>query len=200
MKEMTLKELLESLGYTSEQIDKILSGMKENEIYTSTEENIDERYTKLKNQHDDASKQLGDANKLIETLQEAAKGNEGLQTQIAEYQKQAEEANARAAKAERDSAIKLELLANGAVPEDIDYLIYRLESGKVEVKMGDNGKLSGMDDAVKALKTQFPKQFAAQEGKKIDANPLPKPSGDEGGAAPKSLAEALRAQYENPTQ
>ena len=197
---MTLKELLESLGYTAEQVEKILSGMKENKIYTSTEENIDERYAKLKGQHDDASNQLGDANKLIETLQKAAKGNEGLQTQIAEYQKQAEEANARAAKAERDSAIKVELLAKGAVPEDIDYLIYRLENGTAEVKMGEDGKLSGMDDAVKALKTQFPKQFAVQDGKKIDANPLPKPNGDEPTDAPKNLAEALQAQYENQTQ
>ena len=198
---MTLKELLESLGYTAEQIEKILTGMKENKIYTSAEENIDERYSKLKGQHDDASKQLGDANKLIETLQKAAKGNEDLQAKIADYQKQAEEAEKRAAKAERDSAIKVELLAKGAVPEDIDYLIFRLENGDAEVKMGEDGKLSGMDDAVKALKTQFPKQFAAQEGKHIDANPLPKPNGNEGGGtAPKNLEEALRAQYENPAQ
>ena len=197
---MTLKELLESLGYTAEQIEKVLSGMKENKIYTSAQENIDERYSKLKGQHDDASKQLDDANELIKTLQESVKGNEGLQAKIADFQKQAEDAKARADKAERDSAIKVELLAKGAVPEDVDYLMWRIDNGDTEVKMGEDGKLSGMDDAVKALKTQFPKQFATQGGKQVDPNPLPGSNGDEPPATPKNLAEALQAEYETQTQ
>lgn len=197
---MTFEELLKSLGYTDEQISKLMAGMKENKIHLSAEENIDERYAKLKGQHDDASKQLGEANKLIKTLQEASKGNEDLQAKIADFQKQAEEAKARADKAERDSAIKVELLANGAVPEDVDYLMWRIDNGDTEVKMGEGGKLSGMDDAVKALKTQFPKQFATQGGKQVDPNPLPGSNGGEPPAAPKSLAEALQAQYETQTQ
>lgn len=195
---MTFEELLKSLGCDDEQTAKIVAGMRENKMHLSSEENIDERYGKLKDQHKEASAQLGEANKLIETLQEAAKGNEGLQAKISEYQRQAEEAEARAAKAERDAAVKVELLAKGALPEDVDYLMWRIDNGDSEVRMADDGKLSGIDDAVKALKTRFPKQFSAQEGTRIEANPLPKDSGGEGAeSAPKSLAEALQSQYES---
>lgn len=174
MKEMTFDELLKSIeGLTDEQASAIKGGMKDNKIYLSVEENIDERYTKLRSQHDEASKQLGAANDLIKTLQEAAKGNEDLQANIANYQKQAEEAEKRAAKAERDSAIKVELLAKGAVPEDIDYLMWRIDNGDTEVKVGDDGKLSGMDEAVKALKTSHPNQFKDGGKKKFEGAQLP---------------------------
>lgn len=177
---MTFDELLKSIeGLTDEQAAAIKSGMKDNKIHLSAEENIDERYGKLRDQHKTVSDQLSEANNLIKTLQEASKGNEELQTKIADFQKQAAEANARAAKAERDSAIKVELLAKGAVPDDIDYLMWRIDNGDTEVKMGEDGKLSGMDDAVKALKTSHPNQFKDGGKKKFSGAQIP---GDAGGS------------------
>lgn len=197
---MTFEEYLKSQGLSDEQAAAIQGGMKENKFYLSQEENIDERYGKLKNQHQEASARLTDAQKLIEEMKKQTRDNEGLQAKISEYQKQAEEAEARAAKAEFDSAVKVELLANGADPGDIDYLMYRLENGDAEVKMGEDGKLSGIDDAVKALKTAHPGQFKGGSGEKGDLrvleNKLPEPGG-EAKETPKDLADALRQTYES---
>ena len=194
---MTFEEMLKSLGYTDEQIKAIMSGMTEHKIYLSAEEKIDERYGKLKEQHDATSTQLKDAQDLIKQLQPLADGNEAAQAKIADYEKQVKAAEERAAKAERNAAVKVELLANGAVPEDVDYLMFRIENGDVEVKVGDDGKLSGMDDAVKALKTAHPNQFREEQAKKIDENKLPKGEPGAANAAPQSLEEALQAHYEN---
>ena len=190
------KELLKGLEYTDEQIEKIVAGMSDQKIYLSGEENIDERYSKLKGQHGEASQQLKDANDLIKQLQEAAKGNEGLQTKITDYETKVAEAEARAAKAERDSAIKVELLAKGAVADDVDYLMWRIDNGDTEVKVGKDGKLTGIDDVITTLKTAHPNQFKSEEGKKLNENKLPGNQGDPK-PEPKSLEEALRAQYEN---
>lgn len=196
---MTLKELLEKLGYTAEQVEKILEGMKENKIYTSTEENIDERYSKLKGQHDAASTSLKEAQALIAKLQPLADGNDAMKTQIADFEKQVKDANDRAAKAERDASVKVALLAKGANPEDVDYLMYRIDNGESKIEVDKDGKLTGMDDAITALKTKFPKQFKEDAGKQIEEKKLPGSEG-ETKPEPKSLAEALQAHYEQPNQ
>ncbi len=160
---MGLKELLESLGFDAGQVMGVLDGMRENKIYVSGEENIDERYGKLKGQHQQATDQLKEAQALIAEMKKATADNEGLQAKVADYEQRLAEAEARAAKAERDAAVKVELLSAGAVPEDVDYLMYRIESGDAEVTMAD-GKLTGMDDAVKALKAAHPNNFKAEGG------------------------------------
>lgn len=45
---MTLQELLKAQNLTDEQVKGILDAMKENKIYTASEENLDVRYGKLK--------------------------------------------------------------------------------------------------------------------------------------------------------
>lgn len=54
---------------------------------------------------------------------------------MSDYEQKLADAEARAVKAERDSAIKVELLSKGAIPEDVDYLMYRIENGDAEVKL-----------------------------------------------------------------
>ncbi|MEG0303914.1 phage scaffolding protein [Gordonibacter sp.] len=194
---MTFEEYLKSKGLTEEQIADIVGGMKENKLYLSAEENIDERYGKLKGQHDEASGKLTAAEELIKQLQPQAKGNEELQGKIADYEQQVKDAEERAAKAERDASAKVALLANGALPEDVDYLMYRIEQGDAEVKIGEDGKLSGMDEAVKSLKTACPKNFSTggDAGDKVEDKPLPKGDGDHK-TEPQSLEDALRQAYE----
>lgn len=171
---MELKELLESLELTEDQAKGVLDGMRANKLYVTGEENIEERYGKLKGQ-------LKEAQALIEEMKKATADNEGLQGKVAEYEKKLAEAEARAEKAERDSAIKVQLLSNGAVPEDVDYLMYRIENGDVEVKLSDDGKLSGMDDALKALKSAHPNNFKAEGGTgRFEGNRLPGGNGSAG--------------------
>ena len=176
---MTFEEYLKTIeGLTDEQVSAIIGGMKENKLFISGEEKIDERYGKLKTQHDEVATKLTAAEELIKQLQPQAKGNEALQTKISDYEKQVKDAEERAAKAERDAAIKVALLANGAVPDDVDYLTYRIEQGDVEVKIGDDGKLSGIDDAVKGLKAAHPGQFHEQGGTgKFEGTRLPGSTG-----------------------
>lgn len=176
--EMDFKELLKSLGIEEEKVEAIAKGMAENKIYLSAEEDIDARYGKLKGQHQEASDGLKEAQKLIDEMKAATADNEGLQAKVADYEKKAEEAEARAAKAERDAAIKVELLANGAVPEDVDYLMFRIEQSGAEIKRGEGGKLSGVDDAIEELKTSHPSQFRQDGGTgRFEGNRLPSSAG-----------------------
>lgn len=193
---MTFEEFLKSIdGLTDEQVSAITGGMKENKLYISKEENIDERYTRLKGQHDDASAQLADAQKLIDEMKAATANNEGLQAKVSDYEQKIAEAEERAAKAERDADLKVKLLASGAVPEDVDYLMWRIDNGEVEVKSDKDGKLSGVDEAITALKASCPKNFTGKESIEVEGKPLPKPDG-EVSEEPQSLEDALRQNYE----
>lgn len=178
---MTFDELLKSIeGLTDDQASAIKGGMKENKLHLSTEENIDERYGKLKTKHETAEASLKEAQALIAQLQPLADGNEAMKGQIAEFEQRIAEAEARAAKAERDAAVKVELLAKGAVPEDVDYLMWRIDNGDTEVKVGEDGKLSGIDEAVKVLKTSHPNQFKDGGKKKFEGAKLPDGQGGAG--------------------
>ena len=79
---MTLEELLKSQGIGDEQVTGILNAMKENEIYTASEENLDLRYGKLKTEHDSLVAKDAESQKLISDLQKATKGQEEIQNQI----------------------------------------------------------------------------------------------------------------------
>ncbi|EPY2290981.1 phage scaffolding protein [Clostridium sporogenes] len=81
-----MEELLKKLGYTDEQIQKIIGGMKENKIYTTTEEKIEERYNKLKEQKVALDEQIKTANATIEDLKKNNTDNQTLQSKIGEYE------------------------------------------------------------------------------------------------------------------
>ena len=81
---MSFEELLKSLGIEQAEIDKITGGMKENKIYLSANEHIDDRYTKLKAQNDSNAEALSQANALIEQLKCDSASTEQMKAQIAE--------------------------------------------------------------------------------------------------------------------
>ena len=83
---MTLQELLKAQNLTDEQVKGILDAMKQNKIYTASEENLDVRYGKLKTDHDAMVAKDAESQKLIAELQKATKGQEGIQTKITEYE------------------------------------------------------------------------------------------------------------------
>ena len=47
---MKLAEILKAQGLNDEQITAVQNSMKENKLYTTSLENVDERYNKLKTQ------------------------------------------------------------------------------------------------------------------------------------------------------
>lgn len=144
--------------------------------------------------------ELEKANTLIADLKKNAKGDEGLQQKVTDYENQVATLQAENAKIRLNNALKISLLEAKAT--DIDYLTFKLEEklkaeGKT-LELDGNEKVKGIDDIISGLKTQFPTQFEAGDGKrKVDPNPLP--GNDDDKPEPQSLAEALKMQYENPT-
>ena len=166
---MTIQELLKENGLTDEQIKAISEKMKENKIFTSSEENLDIRYGKLKTDHDSLSKQYTEAQTLIEELKKSSKGNESLQSKLAEYEAKVTELQKELADEKLASAIKVGLLSEKAT--DIDYLTFKLkEAGELE--LDDKEQIKGWSEKLDDLKKKFPNQFETSTQTKIEPNKL----------------------------
>lgn len=190
---MTLQEILKAKGLDDAAVESVIGEMKQNKIFTASEENLDVRYGKLKGDFDALTKQHGESTTLIEQLKKDSKGNEALQGKITEYEGKIQQMEKELQQTKVDAALKVALLEAGAT--DVDYLTFKIKE-KGEVTLGDDGKIKGIDDTIAAQKTQFPQHFSSTSKKKIDENKLP--DGDEhneGGSEPKTLAEALEQKY-----
>ena len=169
---MTLQELLKAQNLTDEQVKGILDAMKQNKIYTASEENLDVRYGKLKTDHDAMIAKDAESQKLIAELQKATKGQEDVQTKITEYEATIQKQQEELAEAKTESALKIGLLSAGAKATDIDYLIYKMNhDSDWKPELGEDGQVKGLDDKVKA---QFPSQFESTSTKKIEEKKLEK--------------------------
>lgn len=156
------------------------------------------KYDALQVLLDGKGEELNKANDLIGELKKAAKGDETLQGKITAYEGQIQTLQQQLAQTQVESALKIALLEAGGT--DIDYLMFKAQhrDGGKPLELGDDGKIKGVDDLISGLKTQLPAQFKQSKqpgGVKVEANPLP--SGDERKEEPKTLADALRLQYEN---
>lgn len=173
---MTLQEVLKAQNLTDEQVKAILDAMKENKIYTASEENLDVRYRKLKTDHDAMVVKDTESQKLIADLQKATKGQEAVQNKISEYEATIQKQQKELQEAKTESALKISLLSAGAKATDIDYLIYKMNhDSDWKPELGEDGQVKGLDDKVKGLKTQFPSQFESSTQKKIEEKKLDKP-------------------------
>lgn len=197
---MTLRELLKAQGIAEDAITKIEAAMKENKIYTAGEENLDIRYGKLKGQHETLDQQYQEAQKLIEQLKAGGDAEE-LKQKISEYETEIAELRTQGEKSQVENAVKFELLAAKAKPEDVDYLIFKVRQADADLKMGKDGKVKGLDGVIKEIQAAHPANFesAKAAGPKPVPNPLPtdpKPADTE----PKNLADALKMEYERPKE
>lgn len=197
---MTLQEILKAKGLDDKAVEETIGEMKQNKIFTASEENLDIRYGKLKGDYDALTKQHGESTNLIEQLKKDNAGNAGLQQKITDYEKNIADLTAENEQLKIDSALKIALLE--AKVSDVDYLTFKIKE-KGEVKLGDDGKIKGIDDTIAALKTQFPQHFASESKKKIDENKLPNGDGNGDGMTKKELlskpyAERQKIYQENP--
>lgn len=167
---MTLQEILKSQGLSDEQVQTIVGEMKQNKVFTASEENMDIRYGKLKTDFDNLTKQHGESTSLIEQMKKDNAGNEVLQGKITEYESKITALTAELQQAKVDSALKVALLEAKVV--DVDYLTFKIKE-KGEVKLDDQGKIKGIDETIASLKTQFPNQFSSESKRKIDEHKLP---------------------------
>lgn len=203
---MTLQEILKAKGLTDEQVESTIGEMKQNKIFTSSEENLDTRYAKLKTDHEGTTKQLTEAQALIEQLKKGTGDNEALQKKITDYEGTVAQLTAENEKLKLESTLKVALLDAGAKASDIDYLMFKAQNGDHEIKIGDDGKLKGQDDLIAGLKTQFPANFAGQQQKSVQEHKIEKPDDNAGGEITKEqfakmgYQARLKLFNENPEQ
>ena len=197
---MNLKEIMLANGIDNAVIDKIASEMKANKIYTASEENLDIRYGKLKNEHTALTQQTSD-------LQSQAAQFEQLKAQLTA---QAEEANKQIAEMQSENAkIKTDYALERALMEakvqDVDYLKYKLKEKHPDgFKLDANGKIESINTVIDDLKVQFPNQFVKTE-KKIEEKKLEKSDNDNGGISSEQFSkmnyhERAKLFKENPEQ
>ena len=196
---MNLNEIFKANGIEENVANAIFSAMKENKIYTANEENLDVRYSKLKNEHESKLNELVEANNLIAELKKSNKGNEDLQSKITNYENQVTQLQEELQKTKLDSAIKVALLSEKAA--DVDYLMFKLKE-KGELELDENDKIKGWNDKIAALTTQFPTQFENSRSKKIEENKLDRTDDGTGftkaDLLKKPYSERIKIYNENP--
>ena len=155
------------------------------------------KYTALEELLNKKDTDLTDAQKLIEGLKESAGKGEDMAAKIAEFETTIRNQQEELKKAEKESALKIELLSAGAKADDIDYLLFKLgNDSDFKAELDENGKLKGIDDKLKNLKTIYPNQFEAEASKNFDENHLPGGKPDDT-PEPATLTGAIRNRYEN---
>lgn len=155
------------------------------------------KYTALEELLNKKDTDLTDAQKLIEGLKESAGKGEDMAAKIAEFETTIRNQQEELKKAKTESALKIELLSAGAKADDIDYLLFKLgNDSDFKAELDENGKLKGIDEKMKNLKTIYPNQFEAETSKKIDENNLPGGKIDDT-PEPTTLTGAIRNRYEN---
>lgn len=189
---MTLQEILKAKGMSDEDIESTIGEMKQNKIFTTSHENMDVRYPKLKGDYDTLFAQHDESNKLIEQFKSGAKDNENLQGKIKSYEATIENLTKQLNEQKIDAAMDRKLTSAGAKPEDFDYLKFQWKK-KGEIALDDNGEIKGAEDIVAGLKTQHPIQFAsATEERELQVHKLPEHRQNDGGM---TKAEFLRKPY-----
>lgn len=144
---MNFNDILKSQNLTDEQINNITAKMKEEKIYTTSLENADERYTKLKGQKADLDEQIKTANATIEGLKKSNKDNEALQQAIQDHETTIENLKKESAQKDFNYALDSALKDNKCKNTKALKALLDLDSIKF-----NEGKLEGLEGQLNALK------------------------------------------------
>lgn len=144
---MEFKELLKAQNLTDEQINSITAKMKEEKIYTTSLENADERYTKLKGQKADLDEQIKAANTTITELKKNNKDNEALQQTIQDHEATIE--NLKKESAQKDFNYALDSALKDNKCKNAKALKALLDLDNIKF---NEGKLEGLEGQLNALK------------------------------------------------
>lgn len=140
---MKFEELLKKQGLSDEQITAITGAMSKEKIYTTTLENAEVRYNKLKDDKKEVDTQLTSANNTITSLKKYETDNEDLKGKISTYETE---------KANYEKALK---------DKDFNYALdkalgeYKVKNSKLVKALLDNEKLKVDGDSVIGLKEQI---------------------------------------------
>lgn len=150
------KEDLIAMGLTEEQAKKVMDSLDGNFVTKARFNEINEENKTLK-------KSVSDRDKQLEDLKKSSGDNAALQQQISDLQKQ----NADQQKAHDEELAKLkldnavEIALSGAKARNGKAVKAMLDMSKV--KLGEDGKLSGFDEQIEALKKSDSYMFDVQQ-------------------------------------
>jgi predicted RNase H-like nuclease (RuvC/YqgF family) len=144
---MNFNEILKTQNLTDEQINNITAKMKEEKIYTTSLENADERYTKLKSQKADLDEQIKTANTTITELKKNNKDNEALQKTIQDHEATIE--NLKKESAQKDFNYALDSTLKDNKCKNAKALKALLDLDNIKF---NEGKLEGLEGQLTALK------------------------------------------------
>lgn len=188
---MNIIEILKQIfNATDEQTTAFSAAMKENNIFTTSHENMDVRYPKMKTDFEGAVQERDAAKATIAELQKAAKGQAELQAIIAKDAEAYQQLEAKLQQEREKAAVKVGLMA--AKAKDVPYLTFKLyeklnEEGKT-LEMDGNDNIKGWNELLEGLQTQHPQHFdAVSDGNNPDGYevvPLPLRKGSGGNDAP----------------
>ena len=156
---MKLIEILKAQGLSDDQISKITTSMKENKVYETSLENIDERYSKLKTQKDNLIGQLNTANTTIEDLKKNNKDNETLQQTIKDHEITIETLK-------KDSEVKIRnLTLNNAINSKLAKVddrykkLLETQFDREKLTIKEDGTIEGLDEQFKTLSETYSEWF-----------------------------------------
>lgn len=188
---MNIIEILKQIfSATDEQTTAFSAAMKENNIFTTSHENMDVRYPKMKTELDGAVQERDAAKATIAELQKAAKGQAELQAIIAKDAEAYQQLEAKLQQEREKAAVKVGLMA--AKAKDVPYLTFKLyeklnAEGKT-LEMDGNENIKGWNELLEGLQTQNPQFFEAASdagnGDGYEVVPLPLRKGSGGNDAP----------------
>lgn len=145
-----IKEILKANGLEDNQVDNIVKAMTEAKIYTTSLENIDARYAKLKGQKEELDKMVKDRDIQLSDLSKNNKDNEELKKTLDELQlsnkNQIADYEAKISKMEFDNALDKTLSSakcknNKALKALLDVEGIKYQDGKLE---GLEGQLENL--------------------------------------------------------
>lgn len=161
-----LQELLKEYLGEDAKVTEFLNKMKEKKIYTSNEENIDTRYSKLKGDFDALTTKEKEAQDLITELKKS--NGADLQTKVTEYETKIADLEKQNAEMTIDNEIKFGLLAAGAKASDIDYLMFKIKQGDDELKLDKDGKVKGLEHIITDCQKVYSSNFEDKSKRKVD--------------------------------
>lgn len=187
---MTLPEILKAKGLSEDDVQSVIGEMKQNKIFTASEENLDIRYKDLQGKFEGKNKEHREAAALIEQLKKDNAGNEALQGKITEYESTVASLQKQLEQTKIDAALNVALLE--AKASDVDYLAFKIKE-KGELALDESGKIKGIVDLIASTKMQYPNHFTPEaQRQQIEPQPLPAQRQDGAGISKKEL---LRKSY-----
>lgn len=174
---MKFEELLKAQGLTDEQIKAVMGAMKKEKIYTTTLENAEDRYNKLKGQKDDLEGQLKTSNETIKELKKNNADNEELQKTIKQHEETIKtlktDSETKIRNLTLDSAINNALTKAKAKHSDL--LASKFDRDKLVIN--EDGTVTGLDEQLKGFKETYKDMFEVTLGGSTPPNPDSKPTG-----------------------